>query len=461
MASSIDKERLPRGSRGWRTFVEALAQIDDTGETHWLEMKSSLDLSRSGAAKIAKFIIGAANRLPEVAASAIEGHALMVLGVAEGTLVGIDPVEDLELEKRLTPFLGAEGPRWDTERVGIASGRDVLVIIVEPPKAGDPIHVCRRDGEGVADGDVYVRARGETRRAKSGELDLLRVRERAGVPNVELEVAVTGPVLAYSCDAGVLDEHIQRRTRVLLGRLPEPRPARSPADGSLSAIAAIVATGADSPLTQFATAYTVPENRTEDEYREEVERWAAACRAALPTLVDALLAVRAPSTTFLVRNLTSRYLSDVRLQLHLAGAVEQIAWEADDRFVAREHLPIEPRPWGPRQKDLGFGHIVHDIFSSPVGDFRPYGGPSASFLNGGSVTATFEMRELRPKGAEEFEGEVVLVVRDAEMTVVEGTWTATARDLHAVFEGSLTVPVAPVIDVSDQIRAALRGQPSE
>lgn len=80
MASSIGKERLPRGSRGWRTFVEALAQVDDTAETHWLEMKSSLDLSRTGAAKIAKFILGAANRQPEAAASALDGYALMVLG---------------------------------------------------------------------------------------------------------------------------------------------------------------------------------------------------------------------------------------------------------------------------------------------------------------------------------------------------------------------------------------------
>lgn len=213
MASSIDKQRLPRGSRGWRTFVEGLAQVDDTAETHWLEMKSTLDLSRAGSAKVAKFILGAANRMPDVAASALDGYAIMVLGVAEGALVGIAPVEDLELEQRLAPFLGAEGPHWDTERVGVSGGRDVLVIIVDPPKPGDPIHVCRKDGDGVADGDVYFRARGETRRAKSGELDLLRARELGGVPNVELEVAVTEPARAYVCAPEVLEEYIEGRER--------------------------------------------------------------------------------------------------------------------------------------------------------------------------------------------------------------------------------------------------------
>ncbi|WP_149204501.1 hypothetical protein [Actinotalea subterranea] len=451
MASSIEQRELPTGSRGWRSFVEGLAQVDDTAETHWLEMKRELDLSRSGAAKIAKFILGAANRLPEAAANALEGHAVMVLGVAHDALVGVEPVEDLELEQRLTPFLGTEGPRWDTQRVGVADGRDVLVIVVDAPKAGDPIYVCRKDGDGVSDGDVYVRARGETRRAKSGELDLLRARERSGVPSVELEVAVSGPVRAYVCDPEAIVEYVGERRQVLLDRLPKPSPPTSPLDRNGALAAALSAAGG------IAAGLTVPEKRTEAQYRDEVARWAAAAEAALPTVVDALVAVHGQATTFVVRNLTTRYLSDVRLELHLAGAVEQVECDAAERFFAHDHLPREPRPWGPREAPW-LSHSVpgYHFPSLDVGNLRPSGGPSASFTNGGSVTGTFEMPELRPKGSEEFGEEVVLVVRDPKLTALEGSWKATARDHHAVFQGSLVVPVDPPLDVSGQLRSALR-----
>ncbi len=63
-------------------------------ERHYLELKSTLDLSqKKDIVKIAKFVLGAANRMPDVAASAFEGYGVMVIGVAEKTVTGIQPVE--------------------------------------------------------------------------------------------------------------------------------------------------------------------------------------------------------------------------------------------------------------------------------------------------------------------------------------------------------------------------------
>ena len=461
VTSSIGSERLPRGSRGWRTFVDALTRVDDTAETHWLEMKSELDLSRTGSAKIAKFILGAANRQPDVAARALEGYALMVLGVMTGAAPGISPVEDMELEKRIQPYLGADGPGWEATRVTVEGGRDVLIIIVDPPKPGDPIFVCRKDGEGVADGDVFIRARGETRRAKSGEMDLLRTRERGGAPSVDLELSVVGRVRAYTCEPAVLSDYVDSHSRDLLAKLPKPRtPTRfDGTDLAGNSLAAMVAAGMSNiDISPMMAALTIPEERSEDAYRKQVDAWGGACRRALPELIDKFVTQRAPATEFVVKNLTTRYLTDVRVDLHLAGAVEQV--EADEResFVAYRYLPREPRPWGPRQRDFGVPGftIPSSAGTTDWSGVRPAGASQATFRNGGSVDATLEMRELRPHGVETFGDEIVLVVRDASMSVVEGRWSATARDVHAVFEGACVVPVSEPLDVTDFIRASLR-----
>lgn len=466
VATSIDVDRLPRGSRGWRTFVSSLTEADDTAESDWLELKSEIDLSRTGAAKIAKFILGAANRQPESAARSLEGYAVMVLGVGGGAIIGIEPVEDMELEKRIQPFLGAEGPQWETARIAVADGRDVLAIMVAPPKPGDPIYVCRKDGDGVADGDVYVRVRGATRRAKSGEMDLLRARERGGLPSIDLEVSVAGAVRAYACDPTVLDDYIDQRRRYLIELLPKPKPVPHLVAGesTLGALGEMLASNGNWPnlspnLAAIASATTIPEDRTQDAYREAVETWATVCRGSLLGVLDGYVARRATPTTFIVRNLTSHYLVDLRLNLHLAGEVEQIDAGRRDSFLVHSFLPGEPRPWGPRQRDLGYGfQIPRDLFASTLVNLPRASGPRATFRNGGSVDATLELPELRPRDTEELGDDIVLVVRDPSMTVIQGEWTATARDINAVFEGACTVPVDDPVDLTDQIRASLVGK---
>lgn len=458
----LKTETLPRGSRGWDAFVESLTKVDDLAEGHWLEMKSELDVGRTGAAKIAKFILGAANRQPDVAARVMEGYALMVLGVGPGLKRGIDRIEDKDLETRLMPYLGADGPLWETQRIAVDGGRDVLVIIVEPPQQGDPIYVCRKDGEGVADGEIYLRAMGETRRARSGEVDLLRARERGRRANIEVEVAVAGPVRAYTCDPRLLDDYAEAHRQRLLDALPKPPAAPT------AALSALAASGSElSPMLQRFTidlapslhamseAFTVPEARTEDAFRDEVEEWATVCRRSLSNLVDGYIAHTVTPTSFTIRNATERYLSDVRVNLHLAGAVEQLESDGPQMFSARRFLPRLPREWGPRPRDYGIGSYTQVPYTPDFSNLRSPSGPQATFRNGGSVDAVFTLPELRPRGVEELSGEIVLLVRDASMTVIEGRWQATARDIDAIFDGTCVIPVEEPIDLTDLLRAAL------
>lgn len=209
----IDLTCVPMGELAARALVEALAQTDDRAERHFLEIKSSIDLkTKEGLAKVAKFILGAANRMPDVAARYFEGHAVMVLGVGGGSTPGIEPVEALDIERGVRPYLSVNGPRWDLQRVPVEDRREVLLVIVDPPKMGQPPFPCFKDGPGLHNGQIIVRADGETRQATGEEVLLLQQRGRLERPDVDLAVAVEGVAMAYTCDASVLEDHIARET---------------------------------------------------------------------------------------------------------------------------------------------------------------------------------------------------------------------------------------------------------
>lgn len=108
---SLDVDRLPTGQRGWAELVRALAATDDRIERHYLEMKSKADLTtKIDRSKVAKFILGAGNRMPDRAARYLDGHAIMVLGVAHEQLTSVPPFEAHELEQYVAKFTGTSAP---------------------------------------------------------------------------------------------------------------------------------------------------------------------------------------------------------------------------------------------------------------------------------------------------------------------------------------------------------------
>lgn len=122
----LDTSRAPLGEVAASRLVEAIVARGDVAERHYLEVRSDVDLAtKLGAAKVAKFILGAANRPLELAARAFGGYAVMILGVSEGQTPGIARVEVKEIETRVRPYLSASGPGWDIERLFAGDGRDV------------------------------------------------------------------------------------------------------------------------------------------------------------------------------------------------------------------------------------------------------------------------------------------------------------------------------------------------
>jgi len=115
--SGVNIDIVPLGERAQRSILDHVLAVGDEAETNYLEAKSALDLtSIEGVAKIAKFLLGAANRRPQEAARYFHGYAVLVIGAQEGHADGVPRgLEAHELEDRLALTWDHSFPRSSSE----------------------------------------------------------------------------------------------------------------------------------------------------------------------------------------------------------------------------------------------------------------------------------------------------------------------------------------------------------
>lgn len=465
--SELDLSRAPRGVLAAQPLVLAVAGHGDLAERHYLELKSALDLStKRDKEKIAKFILGAANRMPDVAAAAFEGCGVMIIGVTKGAVTGIPPVEMMEIAKVIQQYVGAAGPRWDIVWVPVeGSDNQVLVVVVDPPEFGQGPFPCRANGASLTSGRIYIRADGETREANAEELDLLLKRGSAlPKPEVDFAVEILGDVSAVWIDDNrTVEQYLGMKSGQLLAALPTkelPSPTGFEGAGvSVTGLAAVYGSALQglSAASSIANAMSIPEERTEEEYREAIDRWQAHFRASWSTAKSKVAASQMTPVIVRITNRTTTFFHDVELRLHLAGEVfafDFIDPEWADNFSDLE-LPRPPRAWGPRQRTFDIPNYAHHMHMSPMPP-RAYTPPSVSFRNGGSVDLNLDVGELRPLGSYESEDkEFVLVVADKALPSIHGTWALTARDHNEVYKGEVDLPVAGERDFTTVARLVL------
>lgn len=481
---TIDVTRAPRGVLAAALLVEQAAKIGDLAERHYLELKVPGDLnSKVNKQKVAKFILGAANRMPDKAAEAFEGCAVMILGITKDGITGLPPIEMLELNKVVEQHTGPNGPRWDIVRVPVMdSSNEVLLIVVEPPQMGQPAWICRANGEGLTDGRVYIRADGETREATSAEQDLLRERGATATAGpVELAVRIVGDVAPIFVDeVRTLEEYITVTRAHLLDALPKPPPkieiaAIEGPEGSTAATSHSFADYAklSDSLAKAAQSVvasgifdSIPEKRTETDYRKAIDDWEAELRAAWPEIVLGFASYINSENEVEVVNKTSTFLHDVEVNIHLNGEVTTVVPRGTvDRISDLDiELPQPPRAWGPQQRglglDLGYNPALYMPDVGP-GNFPP---SSSSWRNSGSVDVDVTVGDLRPKATFKTDDEesVLVVIGDAPEKVT-GNWSATVRGYNEVFTGELIVEVAEPRDLTNAVRAyiGLKDEDSE
>lgn len=203
VGSALDTDGIPLGERALRSVLDHVIAFGDEAETTYLEVKSTLDMnSKAAVAKIAKFLLGSANRRPSEATRHFHGYGMLVIGAQKDDAVGVPRgTEAHELEDRLRPYLGPQFPAFEFGRLGIDSEHEVLFVIAQPPKDGQSIFPCHKSFQGddrrdsLEDGAIYVRGTSNTRPARSGEVLALVERARnSGKPPIKLGVEVLGPI---------------------------------------------------------------------------------------------------------------------------------------------------------------------------------------------------------------------------------------------------------------------------
>ena len=456
----LDTTRAPRGVLAARDLVAAVAEQGDLAERHYLELKSTLDLStKKDKEKIAKFILGAANRMPDVAAAAFEGYGVMIIGVARGAITGIPAVEMMEISKVIQKYVGAAGPRWDIVWVPVeGSTNQVLVIIVDPPKLGQAPFPCRANGDSLTDGRIYIRADGETREANSEEVDLLIQRGSAETQvEVDFAVEVLGEIASVVVDEeSTIDEYVSKMRERLIDAMPEPRSTDA---ASLTAGFAGIPTyrAALDGLASEMSALMEPEQRSEEEYLDSIDRWESEFRAAWRAALPKIAASQLRPAIVRITNRSTTFFHDVEVNLHLEGDIFAFDYskpEWADDFSDLE-LPHPPRKWGPTQRSLGIPNCTNmgQLYTPSARQYIP---PSISYKNGGSVDLNLDVGELRPRGTYESEDEeIVLIVADRSLASIRGTWELTARDHNDVYTGEIDVAVARNRDLTAVARQIL------
>jgi len=411
----FDISRAPLGLRAASVLVTELSKLDDRFERHYLEIKSDIDPSKNELAKIAKYILGSANRMPEKSVTAFEGYGVMVIGVAPGKITGMPPIEILDIDKAVSTYIGPHGPHWDLIHVPVKdSTNTVLVILVDPPQNGQDAFVCRKDGDGLANGRIYIRADGETREARAHEVDQILDRgKRSAASEVGFEVEVLGHAYPVEIDKQrTIESHIAETVARLVGALPQPEPepeeepepasielpeTQKPTErtaatdiGKLGASLSASSAGALSEALRPSLAAraamaealkphqsamakmagelasvrtsgvlnalltTDPEKRTEEEYRTAVDQWEKNFRKAWPAAVDTLTAYSLAAVSIRVRNKAKTFFTDLELKIHLEGDVDGVGWldGGEDTRLHDLDLPEPPRKWGPTQRSV-------------------------------------------------------------------------------------------------------------
>lgn len=117
-SASLDTNVIPLGERAWRAVLDHVLAVGDEAETTYLEVKSDVDpTTRIGVAKVAKFLLAAANRLPQQAARHFCGYAVLVIGAEQCEARGVSRgVEPHDLENSLRRYLRSQFPAFEFGR---------------------------------------------------------------------------------------------------------------------------------------------------------------------------------------------------------------------------------------------------------------------------------------------------------------------------------------------------------
>lgn len=470
MVIDFDTSALPSGVVGLTKLLAAVEAAHRGDENQWIEFKANVDpATNDGRSAVAKAIVAFANRDPQTAARWLGGHAVIVIGLEPGNLAGVPEIDPADLYNKVNALLAPPAPGWDASPLTYR-GKHVLVITVHPPRQGDPIAVIGKSSGEAVDGHVFARKVGKSERATSA--DIRRLSERLlpsgrAIEGITVSAVEGSQVAIVEYPATWLDHWLHAEEDRLLAPLnPPPPPPTRPLTsterlraGLTDNVLADLAKQGEQARKVMASAGVVTheEDRTEDEYREEVGTYLYECSTHLEEAFEDLRQTAANEVNLEIANATISNYEQVLVELHIEGGV--YGYKHDGYFTnLADGLPRSPRMWGPWTENPLFG-AVQPHYSTllanaaiPSSSASVPRGPSPTITNGGSVDVTCVPVHLYPESKTDLL--TIWLVGEAPLgESVRVTWTATASNVDGRLGGNFTIPVAPdPIDLGEVLR---------
>lgn len=390
-------------------------------EKDFIEWKSRYDLrSPEDQCKLARHILGFANRDPDRAATAFAGFAYLICGAEPGDVQGVEKLDSADLVQGIGRYTGtAGGPRWDFDYIE-SQGRDVLVITVERPEWGDPIRTLQKGLGSYQPGAIFVRRHGKTEQADPSEIQMLELRSARHKRQLELDVkwaTTPQPVLAVGWDKDDATKWAEREREGMLASLARFHMPRK--------------MGMLPPLLLGA------EGRKPEEYETQVERYLKDATETLPIRLLYEGVRRAHQYKVEITNLTDRNFEAVRLELTIEGSVRGYFDLDDARYeLGVDQLPTRPRPYGDVQDLLSGFHMPH------ITPFSRMAQPPVGWIdNSASARIRFADQDLRPHGRTVTASWRLFAGRDLAGQDIAIKWSTTAKNTEGKVDGELRLTV--------------------
>jgi len=450
---NFDSQHLPRSFNEWEQLVCSCGVQDDTIETHWLERKGPLQLATAEHKfAVAKAILAFSNRDPAAAEPYLDGHAVLLIGIEKtGEITGIPRIEDHQLNNALKAYLGQDddAPRWIAHRHRVDDHNDVVVIDIDAPRPGDPIFTLKKAYDNFPAGSIFSRPSTESAPADPSAIAALS-RRLIARSREDFEVELTlneDAISSYTYDPSFIEPLLAQAVDRYIRESEKPATPHTPTTGLRAGVFV-----ASSPTGGIRH----EEKRTQKEFRQEIEGWAATVREQLLEFAKQLAAYVRPAVQFTITNTCGRYLEDLEVLVHIEGDVFQHPKPVDDDDPTN-WLPERPRTWGPWESSLfDYSRMVAALPSSLNTAFRAPRPNSSDFRNSGSVDAILRCRELRPDRSHTFTDDdahedIALLTTNIDMTTARIAATATARTINASHPTELIQPIKRVGDITTML----------
>lgn len=445
MAINIDTTSAFRFPSELERLVDAVRAAGEHDESEWLEWKSTINatstkkellLTPNATHLIARNVLGFANRNPNTASNWAEGHAYLLIGVEPSNLHGVPSSDPAKIHAQVRVFVGTR-VTWRCEFVTLGD-KQVLVVVVEPPRAGDPIHALMKSADKYQEGHVFIRHPGATEQANADDIEMLTRRASRATDNLKVGVGSAVDTIEVATDPKqVAAEWRIREESKMMAPLTGER------SGSL-------------PGTVSLPRLSISEHRSEEEYRREVEDYLDKAESAVGIRMACGNVKHIPAMLRMeLKNDLDYHLADLIVEAYVFGALpysENFLHQVDDHHVP--DLPKRPPLYG------NGGPVRRSGWTRPTDEFKPLV-PRLTLPRGwsthvyeGVTHIEFDEVDLRAQSGVYLPPVPLMVVPEAPEVDVH--WEATASNRSGRLSGEFSLrPEPSSLNVDDVLYASI------